>query len=113
MKLDLKRVAEFIRKADDEYLLDRVTIYRSGMEPAALDLMEGELDRRGYTRADIAEHGAMREESAILRPDGTALKCSFCDRPAVQKAWGWHRLFGRVPVLPWKFAYCSEHGTPN
>jgi hypothetical protein len=110
MKFDLKRVAEFIRRADSEDLLDRVTVYRAGMEPAALDLMEGELDRRGYTRDDIADHAAMRAETAILLPDGTAARCNFCDRPAALKRWGWYRLFGRVPIFPRIFAYCSTHG---
>ena len=109
MKFDLRRVAEFIRGAESEDLLDRVTVYRAGMEPAALDLMELELDRRGFTRDDIAEHDRQRRESVILLPDGTALRCSFCDRPAIRKRWGWHRLFGRVPVFPWVFACCDVH----
>src|SRR5262245_21154911 len=100
MDFNLKRVAEFIRGADTEELLDRVTVYREGMEPAALDLMEGELDRRGVTREQIAEHDAMRRESAIMLPDGTAMRCSFCNRPAVKQARGWHRLFGRIPIFP-------------
>jgi hypothetical protein len=110
MKLNLKRVAEYIRSAESEDLLDRVTIYRSGMEEAALDLMEMELDRRGYSRVDIAEHGAKRRETAFILPDGTALRCNFCDKPAALKRWGWHRLFGRIPIFPRVFAYCSEHG---
>ncbi len=110
MDFDLKRVAEYIRGADSEDLLDRVTIYRDGMEPAALDLMEMELDRRGVTRDDIAEHGHLRRESAIFLPDGTAMRCSFCDRPAISRRWGWHRLFGRVPIFPSIFAYCTVHG---
>ena len=109
MELNLRRVAEFIRRADTEDLLDRVTVYRDGMEPAALDLMEMELDRRGVTRDDIAGHDRDRRETAILLPDGTAVRCSFCDRPAVNRARGWHRLFGRVPVFPRVFAYCSYH----
>lgn len=109
MEFNLKRVAEYIRRADSEDLLDRVTVYREGMEPAALDLMEMELDRRGFSREDIADHDAMRRESAILMPDGTALRCSFCDRPAVVRARGWHRLFGRIPVFPRVFSYCSVH----
>ncbi len=109
MRLDLKRVAEFIRRADTEELLDRVTVYREGMEPAALDLMEGELDRRGVTREDIAEHDAERKATAIMLPDGTALRCSFCSRPAVVSGRGWHKLFGRVPIFPRIFAYCSVH----
>jgi hypothetical protein len=109
MEFNLKRVAEFIRGADTEELLDRVTVYREGMEPAALDLMEGELDRRGVTREEIAEHDAKRRESAIILQDGTAMRCSFCDRPAVKQARGWHRLFGRVPIFPKVFAYCDFH----
>jgi hypothetical protein len=109
MHLDLKRVAEYIRKADSEDLLDRVTIYRDGMEPAALDLMEMELDRRGVSRDEIAEHDLARRESAILRPDGTVVRCNFCDRPAVVKKWGWHWLFGRLPVFPMILAYCGLH----
>ena len=89
MKFNLKRVAEFIRRADTEELLDRVTVYREGMEPAALDLMEGELDRRGVTREEIAEHDAARRQTAIMLSDGTALRCSFCTRPAVVRGRGW------------------------
>jgi hypothetical protein len=109
MELNLRRVAEFIRRADTEELLDRVTVYREGMEPAALDLMEGELDRRGVSRAEIADHGAKRRETAIMLPDGTAMRCSFCSRPAVVQRRRWHRLFGRVPVFPKVFAYCEVH----
>lgn len=110
--LDLRRVAEYIRKAETEELLDRVTVYREGMEPAALDLMEGELDRRGVTRAEIAEHGETRWETAIRLPDGTALRCAFCNRPAIGRARGWHRLFGVVPIFPRVFACCAIHD-PN
>ena len=105
MRLNLRRVAEFIRKADTEELLDRVTVYREGMEPAALDLMEGELDRRGVTRTQIEEHDATRRATAIMLPDGTALRCSFCNRPAVVRGRGWHKLFGRIAVFPRLFAY--------
>jgi hypothetical protein len=109
MEFNLKRVAEFIRRADTEELLDRVTVYRAGMEPAALDLMEGELDRRGVTREEIANHNEERLVTAILLPDGTALRCSFCSRPAIIRARGWHKLFGRVPIFPRFFAYCPNH----
>jgi hypothetical protein len=106
---DLKRVAEYIRKADTEELLDRVTVYREGMEPAALDLMEGELDRRGVTREQIGEHGEARWATAIMLPDGTAMRCSYCSRPAVSQGWGWLRLRRRIPVFPRVFAYCAVH----
>jgi hypothetical protein len=109
MEFNLRRVAEFIRGADTEELLDRVTVYREGMEPAALDLMEGELDRRGVTREEIAEHDARHRANAIMLPDGTAMRCSFCNRPAVVRALRFHRLFGKVPVFPMRFAYCASH----
>jgi hypothetical protein len=109
LRMDLRRVAEYTRRADTEELLDRVTVYREGMEPAALDLMELELDRRGVTREEIAEHDQVRRETAIMLPDGTALRCSFCNRPAVVRGRGWHRLFGRVPVFPRVFARCALH----
>jgi hypothetical protein len=109
MWFDLKRVAEYIRRATTEELLDRVTVYRLGMEPAALDLMEGELDRRGVTREEIAEHDALRRETALMCADGTARRCSFCDRPAVVQSLGWHRLYGRIPIFPRFFLYCNVH----
>jgi len=109
MQFDLKRVAEFIRKAETEELLDRVTVYREGMEPAALDLMEGELDRRGVSRAEIADHDAKRRATAIMLPDGTAARCSCCSRPAVRHERRWYRVFGLLPVFPKVFAYCELH----
>lgn len=112
MELDLKKVAEFIRRAESEDLLDRVTVYRDGMEPAAVDLMEGELARRGFRPADIDDHDRRRRETAILLPDGTALRCSFCDRPAVLQARGWFRLWRVIPVFPKVFAYCDTHHSP-
>lgn len=109
MRFDLKRVAEYVHRAETEELLDRVTVYREGMEPAALDLMEGELDRRGVSRGDISEHDAKRRASAIMLADGTALRCSCCSRPAVKQARRWYRVFGLLPVFPKVFAYCELH----
>ena len=131
MDYNLKRVAEYIRRAETEELLDRVTVYREGMEPAALDLMECELDRRGVSREEIATHDAKQRAEAIILPDGTVIRCSFCDRPAVQQARGWHwlrlrlpfaaLLIGRgsaplgfsIPLFPRVFAYCSFHRKPK
>ncbi len=109
MDLDLHRIAAYIRRADTEELLDRVTIYRNGMEPAAVDLMENELARRHVTPEEIAEHDRLRRQTAIMLDDGTALRCSFCERPAVLRAWAWHRLWGYVPVFPRMFSYCDVH----
>jgi hypothetical protein len=107
--LDLRKIAAYIRRADTEELLDRVTVYRNGMEPAAVDLMENELARRHVTPEEIAEHDRLRRETAIMLDDGTALRCSFCERPAVLRAWAWHRLWGYVPVFPCFFSYCEVH----
>jgi hypothetical protein len=110
MRFDLHTVARNIRKAGTEELLDRVTIFRTEMEPAAIDLIEGELDSRGITPEQIADHDRERWETAILLPDGTALRCSFCNRPAVARGRGWLRLFGRIPLIPRVFAHCEHHG---
>ena len=110
MRFDIRRVAEYVHSADSEELLDRVTVYRDGMEPAALDLMEGELDRRGVTRAAIAEFEAMRRETALTRTDGTIIRCLLCDRPATGRGRGWITIMGgRVPIFPWRFPYCDTH----
>lgn len=109
MRLNLRAVAANIRRATDEELLDRVTVFRNAMEPAAVDLIEGELARRGISDADIEDHEAMRRETAIVRADGTAVRCSFCDRPAVSRGRGWHRLWGWVPLFPRLFARCDVH----
>lgn len=109
MSLDLKPVAEFIRKADTEDLLDRVTVYRDSMEPAAVDLMENELWRRGITPEQVANHAANRS-GAIRRADGSAVRCLYCDRPAVSRRWGWHRLWGKVPIAYLPLPRCETHG---
>ena len=111
MEFDLSKVAENVRTAETEELLDRVTVYRVGMEPAAVELIEGELANRGVTPEEIADHEQRRWATAIVRPDGTAQRCSFCDRPAVVRAWGWHRIWGQVPVFPRLFDYCDAHRT--
>ena len=110
MELSLKAVAAFMRTADTEDLLDRVTVYREGMEPAAVDLIEGELSRRGWPPERIAEHDRERRAAVVFRDDGTAYKCSFCDRPAVSRRVGWQRLWRRIPVFPRLLARCEKHG---
>jgi hypothetical protein len=109
MELDLRKVANYMRQADTEELLDRVTVYRDEMEPAAVDLIEGELARRGLTPEEIAEHDEQRRDSVIRRADGTVRRCGFCERPAVREAWGWHRLWSKLPLFPRRFAYCEMH----
>lgn len=113
MELPLKAIAENIRRAETEELLDRVTVYRELTEPAALDLMEGELSRRGETPERIAEHDRHRRETVLFGADGIALRCWRCARPAVAYRWRWHRLFGRVPVFPRRVRECEMHSAPG
>ncbi len=109
MDLDLRAIAENIRKADTEDLLDRVTIYRDEMEPAAVDLIEGELAHRRVSPRDIAEHDRKRRDAALVWDDGVVCRCDKCDRPAVSRKWIWHRLWGKVPIFPRWATYCEEH----
>lgn len=107
MKYDPERVLVNVRQASTDDLLDRVTVFRQGMEQDALLIIEDELHRRGVTAAQIAEH---RERSECVRAaDGLALGCSLCRRPAVAQRWRWHRLFGLIPLFPRRFRYCAEH----
>lgn len=106
---DPARVAANASQASTEDLLDRVTVYRAGMEEDALAIIEEELRNRDVTPEDIDRH-AQRRSEAIILPDGTAARCSFCTRPAVAKRWGWHRLWRRLPIFPRQFYHCGEHG---
>src|SRR5262249_15170892 len=107
MRIDLERVRKNVREAGTEELLDRITAYRAGMEPAAIEIIEAELDRRGVGEAQIREH-ADRRASALQR-GGVARCCSFCERPAVVRRWGWHRLWSKLPIFPRLFWYCDVH----
>jgi hypothetical protein len=109
MQFDGEKVRENARKAETEDLLDRVTVYRAGMEPEALYVIEEELRRRGVTAADIDAHARRREEAGLCDDGGQPARCSFCDRPAVARGWGWHRLWGSMPLFPRPFWYCETH----
>lgn len=109
MDVPLRAIAEYIRRAETEELLDRVTVFRELTEPAAVDLMENELSRRGQTPERIDEHDRLRRESALVGQDGTALRCWRCARPAVVWRWRWHRLFGRLPLFPRRVRECADH----
>jgi hypothetical protein len=109
MLFDLERVRQNVRQATTEDLLDRATVYRAGMESEALDLIEGELERRGITAEQIQAHVEQRRPESRFLPDGTAVRCSFCQRPAVAEGWDWHRLWGFVPLFPRYYHYCTEH----
>jgi hypothetical protein len=108
MEFDSQKVWLNARQASTEDLLDRITVYRPGMEPEAVEIIEAELRGRGIHQEQVEEHEKNRGE-VIRLADGTAAKCSFCYRPAVTQGWGWHRLWRKVPVFPRLFYWCEEH----
>lgn len=109
MDWNIDRVRENVRQSETEDLLDRITLFRSEMEPAAIALIETELDQRGIRLGDIqAHHDARREAGVIERTDGTARRCHFCFRASIACGWGWHKLGGLIPLFP-RFFYCCEN----
>jgi len=109
MKLELDRVRKNVTEASTEDLLDRATVYRQGMEPEALEIIDGELHRRGVTPADIHTHWEIKRAN-VLSDNQVARRCSFCDRPAISRGWGFHWLWGRIPtLLPRLYQYCEVH----
>jgi hypothetical protein len=109
MKLNLDRVRENVRQATTEDLLDRATVYRQGMEPEALEIIDTELYRRGVGPVELAVHAELAGKQTLKTPEGWAMKCHECRRPAVVRVWDWHRLWGRLPIFPRRFHLCEEH----
>src|SRR5438874_941562 len=108
MRLDLERVRENAAGATTEDLLDRVTAYRSGMEPAALEVSEAELFRRGVGPREIEAYDLARQTTP-RDANGLAAKCLHCARPAVWRGWTMYRFWGLLPLFPWRVALCAEH----
>ena len=108
-RLDLHGVLLNARRASTEDLLNRVTVFRDGMEPEALAIIESELASRGISQNDIAAHDDSLRSEVIWRHDGLAARCSFCHQPAVAQAWAWHRLWRTIPLFPRFLFYCKEH----
>ena len=110
MHFDEQKVRDNVRRADTGDLLDRVTAYRAGMEPTAIEMIEQELRGRGVSSAAVARHREIGEAEWLWLDDGSAAMCSYCRRPAVQIAWGWFRIFGgMVPLLPRRVYRCADH----
>lgn len=109
--MDPTRIREESREATTENLLDRVTVYREEMEPAAIEVIEEELSDRGVIPSDLVVHEAMRERDGLTRrPDGTIIRCDFCPRPAIERRRKWHRLWGWfIPLFPRWFSFCKIH----
>jgi hypothetical protein len=109
MQLDLEKVRADVRQATTEDLLDRATVYRAGLEPEALDLIDAELHRRGVRPAEIEAHAESRSGRLVLGPDGHPVPCQKCHRPATMRGWGLGKLWGLVPLFPRPVAFCDEH----
>jgi hypothetical protein len=108
MKLDLERVRAGVKAASTADLLDRATVFRAGMEPEALAIIDEELFARGVTASEIHDH-AEHLRRTVLSENRVPLLCRHCDRPAVTRAWRWHRLWGMLPLFPRRVALCEVH----
>ena len=109
LDFDRERVRENARQSGTEDLLDRLTVYRAGMEPEALEVIEAELRSRGVTTAQIRAHEGARPKDVIFSGPGLALRCSFCHGPAVAREWRWRRLWRILPPFPRPVYLCAEH----
>ena len=109
MDLNLDRVRANVETAGTEDLLDRATVFRAGMEPEALDIIDEELRKRGVTAGEVADHAQRRQEEGLLDADGAPLRCARCSRPAVVRRWRWGKLWGVLPMFPRRMALCAEH----
>jgi hypothetical protein len=107
--LNLEKVRANVHAAGTEDLLDRVTVYRVGMEEEALRIIESELRERGITPADIDAHARQREAHVLMDEAGVARKCTWCHQPAIGEGWRWHRLWGLVPIFPRWINWCAAH----
>jgi hypothetical protein len=107
-QLELNRVRANAEAATKEDLLDRATVYRDGMEPQALEIIDAELRRRGLGAADVAAHAEQRGP-VVNDAAGLVRECYRCRRPAVGLGWAWHRLWGRLPLFPRRVAFCERH----
>jgi hypothetical protein len=109
LDFNVERVLENVRRSSTPDLLSRITVFREGMEPKAIQLIEIELADRGVTPEEIEAHEEKLRQEMIVAPDGMPVRCDLCHQPAVAEGWSWHRLWGRFPVFPRYFYYCAEH----
>jgi hypothetical protein len=112
MEWNEEKVLLNIRAADTDDLLDRITAYRAGIEAEAIDLIEQELHRRGVTAAQIHDQAEAYRRECVFDANGIAKMCSICRRPAVSEGWGWHRILGKLPIVPCWMRYCKLHQAP-
>src|ERR1700722_9579492 len=109
MEMNLDRVRANVQAASTEDLLDRATVYRGGMEPEAVAIIDEELRQRGVSPGEVFDHGEQRREQLLAGPDGQPMRCRHCSRPAIVQEWRWHRLWGLLPAFPRWVALCEKH----
>jgi hypothetical protein len=110
LEIDRERIRANVQAATTQDLLDRATVYRDGMEPEALELIEEELRQRGVTAAQQIDHQTQYEDT-LRDGEGLPLYCDYCDhlRPAVWRGWRWYWWWGLVPLFPIRVALCARH----
>jgi hypothetical protein len=113
LDFNLERVQHNATESTTEDLLDRITAYRAGMEPEAVEIIERELQDRGLSQEDIRLHAEARIRQGVQMQEESSPMCSFCRRPSVSVRIGWHRLWGLVPIFPRRYQYCSTHLSGN
>jgi hypothetical protein len=106
---DEQKVLLNIRQADDDDLLDRITAFRSGMEPDAIAMVEQELHRRGVSAAQIVAHEEACRRECVFEASGVARSCSLCRKPAVCDVQSWYKLFWLIPLIPRTLWLCKDH----
>jgi hypothetical protein len=109
MDMDIEKVWLNVRQSTTRDLLNRLTVYRSGMEADALRIIERELHDRGVTPDDIDQHDRAMRDAVLVDEHGIGIKCTFCYEPAIAEGLGWHRLWGILPLFPRWHHYCREH----
>ena len=112
LEWDEQKVLVNIKKSDTDDLMDRITAYRAGMEPVAVEMIENELQGRGVTPEQIAARRKSYEQTCLFDADGSAKMCSQCRKPAILEKWAWHRLMNKIPLLPRRLRYCADHAPP-
>ena len=96
MQLDLEKVRIYAKKADNRALLDRVTVFQQGMEPAAIEIIKIELFQRGISPSDISQHESIYKDLVIRGSEGMPRLCKKCALPAISLAHSYPQLSGGV-----------------
>jgi hypothetical protein len=109
MEQDMDRVRANVKAASTQDLIERVTASRAGMEPAAILIIEDELERRGVSAAELVRHRQEWESKGLRDAQGRPLACWWCARPAVTRKRTWWRLWRLIPLFPVTLPACEDH----